>query len=244
MTVFTVFFANPEGNPAKYEEFLPYMKVGRLALSLTNPGAEYVVLTDRATAPLLEKHVQVAATAPDTGPLMVKYQIAQRNYLKSAKNKDFYVLAGTDCIAMRVLSRAIMHDVGFATTFNKSGRINNVAYIRDVDQAIWFLDKAIAVLDSWEPERQRWFGDQESWEDVLGGPVDPKVAFHVRTIEGRKFHLFNCVTHNRFPRQCGRPKRLDSEAFILHFKGERKQVMIDYVVKNIVGKYSGQQHQR
>lgn len=232
--VFTAFYAALPGGPPRTEEYLGYIKCGRQALAKTNPNAKYVVLTDQETAPALEKHVEVAVTAPSGVPLMIQYIAAQVEYLRTAAD-DYVILAGTDCVARKPLADATRLDHGCAVTYrDDSGNINNVGYSRDHELTAWFLARAQAILAGWPADKQSWFGDQESWEAALGEWGRTGAAIHVAKPEGRNIHLYPCSTHNRPVRKNGTRKEADDKAYILHFKGPRKNFLAHYVEKHIL----------
>ena len=218
--VFTAFYADPD-NGSRLDLYLPMIRAGARVLAKTNPGGRYVVLTDAETAPKLERHVEVAVTAPSGLPLMVKFTAAQAGFM--AKHRGgIVVLAGTDCLANRSFEDAMGKGHGLAVTYKKDGKINNIGYSRDHALAEWFLRRALVELERMPPEKQAWFGDQESWEAALG-PVIGKTAVRTARPSGRLIHLYPCITHNSAPKRDGSLKRAQESAFLLHFKGERKE---------------------
>lgn len=218
----------------------PLMRVSREALSVTNPGARYVVLTDKETAPKLEKEFDVEVLAP-VGPLMRQYVWAQMEYEKKADG--LVVLAATDCVAWRDLTLATPEWCGMGITYRLRGKnlINNIAYVRDHDKAAWFLRKAI---DCMKPEHYEFWGDQQSWEDVLGpstnwglmNPGDKPESLRRTFVEQRAFYLFPCRSHNHFVKRSGALSGTAKKAFLLHYKGSRKLVMVRSVDWHLFGR--------
>lgn len=238
MTVFTSFYVERPGKPSGLEEYLEYIKLGQAALACTNPRAVYTVLTDPQTLPLLQPHCSAIPTAPKEGPLMLKYLVAQAAFLKFWPGDDLIVLAATDCVANRPLNSATHSSMGFATTYNKSGKVNNVAYVRDKELGHWLLCRAIQLLATSPAlvDKHEWLGDQEAWEAAIG-PWEPgNNTIREAHPDGKRVILFPCGTHNRFVRKNGSVKQGDENAFILHFKGDRKQHMRQYVFDNILGR--------
>lgn len=220
------------------ETYLPLMTVGREALVVTNPGARYVVLTDRATAPKLEKDFEVAVLAPKGQPLMRQYLVAQALY-ESRAEPGLVVLAATDCVAYRDLGFALCHNM--AVTYRKRGKnlVNNIAYIEDHDRAAWFLRRALDVM---RPEHFDFWGDQQSWEDALGPHDswerldDKEEGIRLAKPGGRFIHLYPCRSHNYFPKRSGVLSEVGKRAFLLHYKGSRKHNMVSSVNWHILGK--------
>lgn len=211
-TIFTAFYVDAG---ERHGEYLQHMMAGAHALELTNPGARYVVLTDRKTAPRLEGHVEFAVTAPDMGPLMLRGVLAQAAFEKTVV-ADLVILAAPDCIANRDLTHSTFKDQGLCITENKAKKINNVGYARDHDLTHWFLTKAARIIEGYPFPKQEWKGDQESWGDV--------------DVMGRSVHRLPCSTHNAFPRKDGVIKwSVIGDAYILHFKGPRKEHLLRYV---------------
>lgn len=240
------FFADVPGKPSRLSDYLPLIQASRKALEITNPGARYVVLTDEATAPAIEKHAQVWITnlLPST-PLMCKIIRSQALFASQCK-ADLLVLPDVDCFANRALDDAIPEDVGLAITHKgeKFGyRIVNNAYARDTDLATWFLARAAAILESWPQEAQHWWGDQEAWGWALGNIINglglsaayiPLVQvgepdeggeriFVARPTAGKYVHVYPARTHNCPLADDGEMRPVHRNAFMVHLKGDRKQ---------------------
>lgn len=217
--------------------YLPLMQVSQEALAYTNPGARYVVLTDRKTAPSLEKYFDVQALAPSSAPLMRQYVEAQRAYEARAE-PGLVVLAATDCVAARSLADALGH--GMAVTYRNRGKnlINNIAYIVDHDKAAWFLKRALDVM---RPEHYDFWGDQQSWEDALGPHDawerldDKEEGLRRATQEGKSIYLYPCRSHNYFAKRSGALSEVGKRAFLIHYKGTRKYNMVRSVQAHILG---------
>lgn len=240
------FFADVPGKPSRLTEYLPLIEASRKALELTNPGARYVVLTDEATAPGIEKYADVWLTnvLPDT-PLLSKLLRSQALFASQCK-ADLLVLPDVDCFANRDLSDAISDNVGLAITHKgeKFGwRIVNIAYARDMELATWFLARASSILESWPQQAQEWWGDQEAWGWALGTQInglglsaayiplvqvgEPDEAgertFVARPAAGKYVHVYPARTHNCPLADDGEMRPVHRDAFMIHLKGERKQ---------------------
>jgi hypothetical protein len=219
--------------------YKPLMEVGQRALAATNPGARYVVLTDKKTARHLDKEFEVEAIAPPDKPLMWQYVEAQRVY-ESRAEPGLVVLAASDCAANRDLNDALRHNV--AITYRNLPEdkclINNVAYVEDHDRMAWFLKRALAVM---RPDQYNFWGDQQSWQDALG-PISGWQAVDDREYgvrraepEGRWIHLYPCRTHNCFPKRNGQYSGSSHRAYLIHYKGNRKLNMVESVRHYILG---------
>lgn len=222
------------------------MARGVKALAMTNPEARYVVLTDKKTAPHLEKHFDVRVTAPDDTPLMMAGILAQKNYTKRATD-ELTIHAAPDCMVARPLSGVWAHPThGMAITYRRPPEpINNVAYVRDHDLAHWFLKVAAEKLEELRGTKVfDWGGDQAAWYATIPEPWEtlpadmgfhglPESTIKVAHFGRSKIYLYTCTTHNHFVRNTGDPKRLTRNAFMLHFKGPRKRHMAEYLYKHI-----------
>jgi len=215
------------------------MKVGREALEFTNPGARYIVLTDKETAPALEKDFEVEVLAPSGEPLMRQYMLAQLAYEKKAED-GLVVLAATDCAAVRDLSTSLQHNMAVTYRIMGKAMINNIAYVYDHDRAAWFLRRA---LDMMNPDFYEFWGDQESWQDALGPseewePLNPDYPDRIRVAkpDGCWIHLYPCRTHNYFVKRSGAFSNIARRAYLVHFKGNRKLMMVESVCWNILGR--------
>lgn len=242
--VVAAFYADIIGQPSRFDEFLPLMMASRYALSVTNPTSSYIVLTDYLTSELFKKHdLQCLALAPDHMPLMSKIVFAQQ-MLMSRCDADLIVLPDIDCIVNRDLSDSIPEHVGMAITHRgkKFGySINNLAYIRNQYLASWFLYRAYRILSDWSLQQRTWGGDQRSWEASLDeavpnpdSPLGLGFTYKFETIqddilvsrpEGHDIYLYPCVTHNCFMNDAGIIKDNHRNAYMVHFKGPRKQYL-------------------
>lgn len=233
------FFADVPGKASCLPAYLPLIQASRKALELTNPGARYVVLTDALTASAIEPHAEVwvAAVPPDT-PLMCKIIQAQALFAVQCKS-DLLVLPDVDCFANRALDDAIPPEVGLAITHKGEKytyRINNLAYVRDMDLATWFLARAGSILENWPAEAQEWWGDQEAWGAALGTNINglgvsnsyiplERVGdeiFLARPAR-REIYVYPCVTHNCPLREDGSIRDAQLNSYFCHLKGPRKQ---------------------
>lgn len=211
------------------------MRVSKKALEVTNPGAEYIVLTDYETASRIDKEFDVRVVAPG-GPLMISYIVAQAEFCKQTKD-GMTLLADTDAVANRSLDTALHREHGVAVTYRMRGvsKINNVAYVQDHERAAWYLDRSLGFM---EKNLEHWFGDQQAWEDALGPfdtwePItDDPEGIRVARPEGKEIYLYPCLTHNYFRKVTGTTKKLlmPEDPYLVHFKGEaRKRLMVPMV---------------
>lgn len=231
------FYADVPGQRSRAAEFHRYALAGKRALEITNPGARFVLLTDRATAPLFERDMEVAAVGPAGIPLMFQVMEAQRAFVRSV-DTDLLVLPDLDAIVNNDIRKAIPYDVGMAITHKGRKfeyKINNLAYVYDRELADWFFGRALDILATMPAERHQWWGDQEAWEKVVGVPVDdvenlpPQLIrtaeeeVLVAKLDGRTIHLYPNATHNCPMSNDGSIRPAQIKAFVVHFKGERKQ---------------------
>lgn len=234
------FFADVPGKPSRLTEYLPLMEASRKALELTNPGARYVVITDSATAPVLELDFDIAVPAvPVDCPLLLKLLRSQALFAAECK-ADLLVLPDVDCFANRDLTFAVPEEVGLAITHRGEKfqhRINNIAYVRDIELGAWFLDRAAGILESWPVESQEWWGDQEAWFcaasrsvpglgmqlwEMFAKEVGDEI-FLATPNSGRPVHIYPCETHNCFLADDGAMRPKHRGAYFVHLKGPRKQ---------------------
>lgn len=230
------------GQPSRLPDYLPLIEASRKALELTNPGpsARYVIITDRATAPALELDFELSVpSVPVDTPLLAKLLRSQALFAAECK-ADLLCLPDVDCFANRDLTDATPEDVGLAITHRGvkfQHRVNNIAYIRDMDLGTWFLSRAATILESWPVEAQEWWGDQEAWFCAASRSVNGlgmqlwemfakevgNEIFVATPRSDRHVHIYPCETHNCFLADDGamRPKHWD--AYFCHLKGERKR---------------------
>jgi hypothetical protein len=237
-TRFVVFHAGIE----HLTPYMPLMRIGRKALEHTNPGAQYIVLTDSETAPYLDKEFETEVLAPRGWPLMRQYVEAQRAYLSRVRRLGgLTVLAGTDCAANRSFNDACTHDLGITYRPRGRHRVNNIAYVHDHDLGAWFLKRALGVM---RPEDYDYYGDQASWEAVLGppegwelvNPLDKPEGMRRTLVDGRIIYLYPCRTHNYFRKMESAIDKLPPEAYLIHYKGPRKNIMVASVQRHILHK--------
>lgn len=223
--------------PQTLGNYLRYIKTGMEVLRLTNPGARYVVLTDKPTANYLEKyHVECAVVVPPKKPLMLQYIEAQAVFEESCTD-DLSVLGATDCMVARDLTDALQPKHRLVVTYRRGPwPINNIGYAKDHDLAAWFLRRALKILEGLPSPMHLWEGDMRAWELALGDWDTRRVlgnSVRLACPEGRKIHLYPCVSHNNFVRRIGPPKSSSRSAYLLHFKGERKALMDEYLKTHI-----------
>lgn len=233
--IVAAFYADVPDKPSRFSEFLPFMLASKRALSIVNPDAKYIILTDVNTVPFLyNAGIDYDVIVPVYMPLMLKIVFAQRMFVKNSI-ADLIVLPDVDCIANQDLRLAIPEDIGFATTHRGvkfEYKINNLAYIRDKELASWFFDRAYSILRGWPREKQEWEGDQESWQSALAAYHDESLWYSYENLgdghlvsrpEGRDIHIYPCDTHNCMIPMGGNFKPKHTDAFMVHFKGGRKR---------------------
>lgn len=238
MVIFTSFLAADIDNPVLGRD-LGYALLGQKLLKALVPNSRYVVLTDRETAPFLERYIDISVTAPSDTPLMIKILTAQRNYMGSACG-DLVIVADTDCFPNRDLSAATPINIGLATTHRGkkfSYKINNIGYSRDHDLTAWFLSRALDILVRWPAEKHHWWGDQDAWEAALDDfgvrcIPDQNDIFSV-PIQDRVVHVYPCDSHNCMTSAIDGMKPTRKRAFLLHFKGPRKQRLDEFLAQEI-----------
>lgn len=230
------FFVEVQGKKSRLDEYLSYALASKEALAQTTPKSRYVVMTDEATAPKLAKHIEIDVLVPSDRPLMLAGMEAQVAFLKKSR-ADLVVLPDVDCIANRDLTDAIPQTVGLGVTHKGPKfhyRIINCAYVRDRELGIWFLERAIAILETWPADRQDWWGDQEAWQSALGIQM-PGFGFGYWAVVEREenevlvarpdtktIHMYPASTHNCPMAEDGVMRKLQQRAFMVHFKGDRK----------------------
>src|SRR6266404_5275955 len=230
------FYADIHGKPSRLDEFLPLILASKRALAITNPSAKYIILTDNNTAkPLITQYgIDVSVVVPDNMPLMLKVVFAQR-LLVLTSFADLIILPDVDCLANQNLEEAIPKNVGLAITHRGKKfeyKINNLAYIRDKELAVWFFDRAYDILKNWPRGKQEWEGDHEAWQAALAPPLAATSWYDFEDLgddilvsrpDGRDIYLYPCRTHNCFMNDGGVFQRTHENAYMVHLKGPRKQ---------------------
>jgi hypothetical protein len=232
--VVAAFYADIPGKPSRLDEFLPLIRASIRALSITNPNADYIILTDVETGDRLPMDIPRSIVAPVNMPLMLKIIFAQK-LLVATSRADLIVLPDVDCISNRSLFDATPDDVGLAITHRGKKfeySINNVAYIKDKELAEWFFARAYNILKEWPREKQEWEGDQEAWQAALEPSLSPTAWYNFEDLgndvlvsrpEGKEIHLYPCYTHNCFMSDSGRIMPHYKDAYFMHLKGPRKE---------------------
>lgn len=238
---FAAFYSRVEGCRllAEYEHD---MLLGQRVLARTNSGARYIVLTDNATAQALTKELECVVVADGALPLMRRSVDAQRRFLSEYPMNGLCVLAAPDCLAARPLDAAVPMDVGLGVTWRPSRyRINNIGYVRDVKLGIKFLDRALLHMDRMSSALLHWYGDMLAWELALGPwrhllltEDGNGMQVHELYPDGQRVVAYPCGTHNYFPPKGSKMKHSQNDAYLIHFKGERKERMAKYAEKYIL----------
>lgn len=213
-------------DPPKFEFslFKSLMRIGRAALRKTcGTDSNYIVLTDKETAPFLKSEFDVRVCAPSGVPLMRQYVEAQANYLEDSPEPGLTVLAATDCAPGRDLRGCCKYGLGVTYRIRGRSHINNLAYVNDPDLGAWFLRRALSFF----PETPGWYADQESWYKALGPfetwkLVDPEGmpdSTREVVVKGHLIGLLPCKTHNYFVKSTGNLSGAARDAWVLHYKG-------------------------
>lgn len=239
------FYADVPDKPSRFAEYLLYAATARKALELTNPGAEYVILSDIETAAKWSDNgFKVAPCAHPGMPLMRQIIDAQRFFVASVWDRDgLLVLPDIDAMPNKKLDDATPDDMGLAITYKSEKhnyRINNLAYVRDANLGAWFLERAGEILATWPVEQQHWWGDQDAWGAACGTSIADGTHYWIpiQHIEAGVFvampnrdkpiYLFPCHTHNCPMANNGEIKLAQTEAYFVHFKGPRKELLNDW----------------
>ncbi len=237
--IVAAFYADIVGQPSRFDEFLPFVLASQKALAATNRDAKYIVLTDDTTARLFENYnVNYRIVSPEHMPLMTKIVFAQREFLMRC-DADLVVLPDVDCMANKSLDDATPGYAGIMITHRGKKfdyKINNLAYIRDRDLGVWFLDKAYQMLEQWPRAKHEWEGDQEAWQAVLTGKEYVEPANNIEydfaelgndhlvcRLGERDIYIAPCTTHNCIMSNDGAIRPAQRAAYMVHFKGDRKR---------------------
>lgn len=244
-TILTSFFCLSDKSPQPIETqldlYIPLLLAQKRALLFREPDAHHAVICDAETKQAVEATLAdllCYPTAPSDERLMVQSVVAQRRFLEdeathlTQSHDSFVVLADADCVPARPLQDALPAGVIAGATYNDKGlRIINVGYVRGRRGALAFsamLNDAESMIRRWPQHLQDWFGDQEAWDMALGwrhgSPGTPD--YHAR-VGVFPVNLYPCSTHNHIPLHSGTMK--NNKPFIVHFKGDRKEHMLEYV---------------
>lgn len=246
--------------PRSLEDYVGCMLTSREVLAKTNPGAKYIVLTDPDTEPeLVKRGLTTVPIADRSLPLMRRVMTAQRDYLLLAA--EYTVLVAPDCLPCRDLELAVAKTSDLALAWRRNlYPVDSVAYVRNPSAHVYLLDRALGILGwldaqpkTWD--HAHWHGDMLAmglalgpWRHLLrggwhdGGEDLPEWDKRGRSDRGIRIvkpggytvevHPF--ATHNYAPPKGKLPKKLNGDAFIIHFKGKRKNIMRDYCEKYLL----------
>lgn len=237
-TTLAAFLTREVGFEDQFEAYRIYARLARDAFLHTNPGGSYVILTDKPSAVLLHEFSVIVAT-PDDLPLMLKSLYAARSFLDGyAKQGELSLIADADCVVQKDISwlMAGFDDPATLVTYNdKSLRVNNIAYTRDPDTLSRVMKKALDILAGWPMHLKKWWGDQEAWDIALGDRVGEPGRQDYRSVLYPSIGFVPCSLYNCFMPKNGNTKSGTANAFLVHFKGDRKQHMDQYVDRIIQG---------
>lgn len=210
-------------------DYLAYLDSSRRMLAATNPDWQFCVLTDELTSLNIPQSFMRWEVCASRSPLMVRTSRAAAAGLRRAyrDNHKMAVVADSDCLALRPLAEALHPGSTGAFTYNdKSLRLTNIAYTKSLLDMADAFETAGDMVEQWPKHLRDWHGDQEALDIAVGEregePGTP-------SYRGGRFHLLPCSTHNAVPLRDGTIKHRD--AFILHFKGERKENIAAFVHK-------------
>jgi hypothetical protein len=96
--VVAAFYADVYDKPSRLDEFLPLIRASMHALSITNPDAKYVILTDVNTADRLPMNIPRSVVCPIYMPLMLKIIFAQKLFVQTSAAGSYRVAGrGLSC---------------------------------------------------------------------------------------------------------------------------------------------------
>lgn len=154
---------------------------------------------------------------------------AQKAYIDSALFDSNSILFSPDALVARPPGLVFTKPFDLAVTQGTSMEypINNgVIYIKPnaKEHLSQLWSDMIARCKSYEPERQKWYGDQKAMGEIIAEANDKPYGLKVMRLVAMRYNAI--FSHNR--PWCDYDDLIWNTAYVFHFKGERKARMAEF----------------
>lgn len=210
------------------KDYLELLKMAFASAKLF--GCETVLVTSTDIGAGQDHTIKVSH--PGENVLMPSILEAQKAYIDSALFDSNSVLFSPDALVARSLGPVFEKnfDLGVTQGTTMDYPINNgVIYIRPETKEklsqLW--SDMITRCYSYSERFQRWYGDQKAMQEIISEANDKPYGLNVKRLLSR---FYNASFSMKHPWGANDELMLHS-AYVIHFKGGRKNYMADYFKK-------------
>ncbi len=217
----------------EHAEYLSMIQMMFASARLFHGDSTGVVLTDEDTQfeSTMGPGVQICRNEMDKRSLMLERTRAQLRYVQASRFERPMVILDSDILINSPLTPLLHREFDVALTWreNDSMPINGGFMILNnprPEVVKRFFARFADIYRTEYPGQAAWFGDQMALRDCLGLNLGEMSERSIVDIDGCRFLLLPCETHNFSPdNQYAEICTPLSDKVVLHFKGERKRLM-------------------
>jgi hypothetical protein len=207
-------------------------------------GSARLFHADARTAVITDEETSFGnmSTRPDTiarfhmNPqrLMMERAEAQLRYIEQSPFDRPIILLDSDILINGSLAPTFEEDFDIAVTWRASKRmpINGGLLIlnnRRPEVARSFFARYVRTYQEHYAEQAAWYGDQLALRDCVGLNLKQYATYRLHEVDGCRILLLPCDTHNFSPdNSFGEIAEPREDKLVLHFKGERKRLMLPF----------------
>lgn len=206
-------------------EYLELLKMAFASAKLF--GCETILVTSSDIGAGQDATIKVAHPGEDV--LMPSILEAQKAYIDSALFDSNSILFSPDALVARSLGPVFdkPFDLGVTQGTTMDYPINNgVIYIRpeSKEQLSKLWSDMIVRCKSYSERFQKWYGDQKAMQELISEAGDKPHGLNVKRLLARPYNA--CFSHARA--WCAYDDLTWHTAYVIHFKGVRKERMAEF----------------
>lgn len=219
----------------KHKEYLSMIQMVFASALLFYPEAKTTILTDiHSDFEGIPRRVNRVRINIDTNKLMFERANAQLRYVQENSFASPIVFLDSDILINDSLLPIFKNEFDVAVTWraNEIMPINGGFLILNNTRpeiTKRFFKRYITIYQEKYADKAAWFGDQLALRDCVGLNVLKLAGQEIVDIEGCRILLLPCDTYNFSPKNRYQEicSNLSDKA-VLHFKGERKRLMLPF----------------
>jgi hypothetical protein len=231
---------HPNANLAKneYIQMLDWMMCSFQVVSPTDK--KYVLSNQNTQFPNLSEHFTVVRTEMNKSTLMFDRMVAQSQFLENVAPEGSDVcFLDTDILLNKSFESVWKKDFDVALTYRKNDQMPiNGGFIlaRNNSRTRDFFKRCLDIYQGLQSDQKQWWGDQISIAQFIGdlSLIDGRELLE---INGLKILLLDCGVYNFTPKTLKAISSELTEKYVLHFKGDKKQLMGPYWNSYLLRRY-------
>ncbi len=232
---------HPNANLAK-NEYIQMLDWMMCSFQLVSPTDKKYVLTNHITQfPSLHEKFTVVRSDMNKPTLMFDRMVAQSQFLENVASEGSDVcFLDTDILINKSFEEIWKKDFDVALTYRKNDQMPiNGGFIlaRNNSRTRGFFKQCLEIYQGLQPDQKQWWGDQISIAKYIGelSLIDGREYIEV---QGLKILLLDCGVYNFTPKTLKAISNELTEKYVLHFKGDKKQLMGPYWNSYLLSRYN------